>query len=69
MSMAAHPSRNEIVGGINGSEDALKSGPNQNCRVYNIENNKYVYLLHSLATHSPTCPPGSHFHKLGAPYI
>ena len=28
MSMAAHPSRSEIVGGINSSEDALKSAPN-----------------------------------------
>ena len=40
MSMAAHPSREEIVGGINSSEDALKSGPNQNCRVYNVKENK-----------------------------
>ena len=44
MSMAAHPSRSEIVGGINSSEDALKSGPNQNCRVYNVQDNKYVCL-------------------------
>lgn len=42
MSMAAHPSREEIVGGINSSEDALKSGPNQNCRVYNVKENKHV---------------------------
>ncbi|KAI0722994.1 WD40 repeat-like protein [Earliella scabrosa] len=40
MSMASHPQRSEIVGGINSSEDALKSGPNQNCRVYSIKDNK-----------------------------
>ena len=40
MSMASHPQRSEIVGGINSSEDALKSGPNQNCRVYSIQDNK-----------------------------
>nr|VWO99661.1 Putative 6-4 photolyase [Ganoderma boninense] len=43
MSMAAHPSRSEIVGGINSSEDALKSGPNQNCRVYNVQENKLSF--------------------------
>ncbi|KAI0722173.1 WD40 repeat-like protein [Cerioporus squamosus] len=43
MSMAAHPSREEIVGGINSSEDALKFGPNQNCRVYNVKENKILF--------------------------
>ena len=45
MSMAAHPSRSEIVGGINSSEDALKSAPNQNCRVFSVKENKYVTPL------------------------
>lgn len=44
MSMASHPQRREIVGGINSSEDALKSGPNQNCRVFSIKENKYVIV-------------------------
>ncbi|EJF62868.1 WD40 repeat-like protein [Dichomitus squalens LYAD-421 SS1] len=43
MSMAAHPSRSEIVGGINSSEDALKSGPNRNCRVYSVKENKISF--------------------------
>ncbi|PIL36872.1 hypothetical protein GSI_00562 [Ganoderma sinense ZZ0214-1] len=43
MSMAAHPSRSEIVGGINSSEDALKSGLNQNCRVFDIKDSKLSF--------------------------
>lgn len=46
MSMAAHPSRTEIACGINSSEDALKSGSNQNCRVYSVKDKKcVVYFL------------------------
>ena len=45
MSMAAHPSRTEIACGINSSEDALRSGPNQNCRVYNVKDKKCVIFL------------------------
>ncbi|KAI0370159.1 WD40 repeat-like protein [Pilatotrama ljubarskyi] len=40
MSMAAHPQREEIVCGINSSQDALQSGQNQNCRVYEVKENK-----------------------------
>ncbi|KAI0771972.1 WD40 repeat-like protein [Trametes elegans] len=40
MSIAAHPQREEIVCGINSSQDALKFGQNQNCRVYNVKENK-----------------------------
>ncbi len=40
MSMAAHPSREEIVAGINSSEDVFKFGPNLNCRVFNVKENK-----------------------------
>ncbi|RDX53578.1 WD40 repeat-like protein, partial [Lentinus brumalis] len=43
MSMAAHPSREEIVAGINSSEDAFKFGPNQNCRVFNVKENKISF--------------------------
>ncbi|KAH9927127.1 WD40 repeat-like protein [Epithele typhae] len=42
MSMAAHPSRMEIVGGINSSEVALKSGPNQNCRAFSVKDQKIL---------------------------
>ncbi|KAI0663153.1 WD40 repeat-like protein [Cubamyces menziesii] len=40
MSIAAHPSRDEIVCGINSSQEALKSGENQNCRVYEVKDSK-----------------------------
>ncbi|KAL1946583.1 hypothetical protein VTO73DRAFT_14687 [Trametes versicolor] len=40
MSIAAHPQREEIVCGVNSSQDALHSGQNQNCRVYNVKDNK-----------------------------
>ena len=40
MSMAAHPSRTEIACGINSSEDALRSGQNQNCRVFDVKEKK-----------------------------
>ncbi|TFK92969.1 WD40 repeat-like protein, partial [Polyporus arcularius HHB13444] len=43
MSMAAHPSREEIVAGINSSEDVFKFGPNQNCRVFNVKENKISF--------------------------
>ena len=69
MSMAAHPSREEIVGGINSSEDALKSGPNQNCRVYSVEDNKYVYPLSPFTPDPQTRILGSHFRRPGVRYI
>nr|ANC28037.1 WD-repeat protein [Polyporus umbellatus] len=40
MSVATHPRRAEIVAGINSSEDALKTGPNQNCRVFDVKDKK-----------------------------
>ncbi|RPD66687.1 WD40 repeat-like protein [Lentinus tigrinus ALCF2SS1-7] len=43
MSMASHPSKEEIVGGINSSEDALKDGPNQNCRVFHVKEKKISF--------------------------
>ena len=45
MSMASHPETSDIVGGINSSEDALKTSPNQNCRVYNVKEKKYASNL------------------------
>lgn len=42
MSIAAHPQREEIVCGVNSSQDALRGGQNQNCRVYNVKENKSV---------------------------
>ncbi|KAI0824670.1 WD40 repeat-like protein [Trametes gibbosa] len=40
MSIAAHPQREEIVCGINSAQDALQDGQNQNCRVYDVKENK-----------------------------
>ncbi|KAH9850052.1 WD40 repeat-like protein [Lenzites betulinus] len=40
MSIAAHPQREEIVCGINSPQDALQKGQNQNCRVYDVKENK-----------------------------
>ncbi|KAI1789016.1 WD40 repeat-like protein [Ganoderma leucocontextum] len=54
MSMAAHPSRSEIVGGINSSEDALKSGPNQNCRVFHLEDSKISFSQAQSTIHLTT---------------
>lgn len=56
MSIAAHPQREEIVCGVNSSQDALQSGQNQNCRVYNVKENKsvtrppffYAFLRHAI---------------------
>lgn len=42
MSIAAHPQREEIVCGINSPQDALQKGQNQNCRVYDVKENKCV---------------------------
>ncbi|KAI0637920.1 WD40 repeat-like protein [Trametes polyzona] len=40
MSIAAHPQREEIVCGINSAQEALQSGQNQNCRVYEVKEDK-----------------------------
>ncbi|KAI0356520.1 WD40 repeat-like protein [Trametes cingulata] len=45
MSMAAHPQREEIVCGINSSQDALQDGQNQNCRVYEVKENKITQSM------------------------
>ncbi|KZT72696.1 WD40 repeat-like protein [Daedalea quercina L-15889] len=37
MSMAAHPSERYIACGVNSSEEALKDGANQNCRLFAVE--------------------------------
>ena len=42
MSMAAWPKTKEIICGINSSEDSLKSGVNQNCRKFVVQDSKYV---------------------------
>ncbi|OSC98694.1 WD40 repeat-like protein [Trametes coccinea BRFM310] len=40
MSIAAHPQREEIVCGINSAQAALEGGDNENCRVYEVKENK-----------------------------
>ncbi|KIP09202.1 hypothetical protein PHLGIDRAFT_103212 [Phlebiopsis gigantea 11061_1 CR5-6] len=44
MSMAAWPKTKEIVCGINSSEDSLKSGVNQNCRQFAVQENKLAFM-------------------------
>lgn len=44
MSMAAHPTERFVACGVNSSETALKSGANQNCRLFAIEDQEYVVL-------------------------
>lgn len=55
MSIAAHPQREEIVCGVNSSQDALHSGQNQNCRVYNVKENKSVTRPPFLYAFFQTC--------------
>lgn len=43
MSMAAHIDSRKIICGVNSSEESLKSGENQNCRLFGIKDGKYVY--------------------------
>ncbi|KAI0676981.1 WD40 repeat-like protein [Trametes maxima] len=40
MSIAAYPQAEEVVCGINSAQDALKGGQNQNCRAYDVKENK-----------------------------
>ena len=40
MSMVAWPKTKTIACGINSSEESLKSGSNQNCRLFTIEDSK-----------------------------
>ncbi|CDO74285.1 hypothetical protein BN946_scf184663.g6 [Trametes cinnabarina] len=40
MSIAAHPQREEIVCGINSAQAALEGGQNENCRVFEVKDNK-----------------------------
>ncbi|KAI0736108.1 WD40 repeat-like protein [Fomitopsis betulina] len=42
MSMAAHPTERFVACGVNSSETALKSGANQNCRLFAIEDQELV---------------------------
>jgi hypothetical protein len=45
MTIATHPSRNEIVCGINSSTEKLEKGQNENCRVFKVENNESDFFL------------------------
>lgn len=47
MSMAAHPTERFVACGVNSSEIALKSGKNQNCRLFSIEDQECVCLTMS----------------------
>lgn len=65
MSMAVHPESKQIVCGVNSAEDALKSGQNQNCRKFAIQDGKYVPVLGCQAPFlkevvSQACFPGKH---------
>ena len=42
MSMATIPNDEQFICGINSSIEALKDGPNQNCRQYGVKEGKYV---------------------------
>lgn len=43
MSMDAHPQNKEFVCGVNSSVERLKEAENENCRMYGVKDNKYVF--------------------------
>jgi len=49
MSMAAHPNDKQIACGINSSAEMLQGGKNQNCRVFDLADQK-ISLMHTQST-------------------
>ncbi len=45
MSMAAHPGSSKFVCGINSSEEHLSHSENQNCRLFGLEQDRYVVSI------------------------